>query len=433
MSARQAALSGRQHEPQSNGMLLRRPRHDKSTAKQRTQQRKKLWQLQARFHCSVIGTCLTLDELRRLCRKANIIFETPVSSHELHSAFVNIAGESAYPSRLLQKHLDSKYKRIIQQFLRVNSADELQILWVEAMESGEVASTFWALLTHPHTSDELLDQVYGDIHMLSHLAGASVRVDMQALAMQRQRAESLEAELVKMRHDTKRKLKDKDEIIQAMSQRLAQAVALEQHFQQAEQRLAQLESGAELSQMRNRIKGLLARLASAQAQKEYAEDAASKWKQLVKRSEDRNLRLEQSLGETRQERNALEDSLVRFLSRDCLDSRAPENRKTRPNPDLCNRCVLYVGGRSGQNAHFRTLVERCNGRFIHHDGGRESGPHHLGSILPRADAVLCPLDCISHDAVRRVKRFCNRYSKPLILLPRGSLSAFIRGLAEVAA
>ncbi len=429
MPAKQTALSEREIQ----AMPLMRAWHEKSRGKYRTLQRKKLWELQSRFHCSVIGTCLTLDELRRLCRKANIIFETPVSDHELHGAFVNIAGESTYPSRLLQKHLDSKYKRIIQQFLKIRSAGELQLLWAEAMKTGEVAGAFWALATHPCTPDEFLDQMYGDIHMLSHLAGASVRVDMQELTRQRRRAENLEAQLTKMRHDANRKLKDKDETIQTMSERLVRALAAEQRLQQAEQRLTQLESGAELLKTRNQIETLSARLTSAQARKERAEAAAKEWKQLAKRSEDRNLRLERALAEARQERDALETSLVRLLSGNYRSACAPEGEKTDPNPDLRGRCILYVGGRTGQSSHFRALVERCNGRYIHHDGGREDGRLHLGSILPRADAVLCPLDCVSHDAVRRVKRFCNRHGKPLVLLPRGSLSAFARGLAEAAA
>jgi len=209
MPVKQIALS----ERKSQAMPLTRTGPEKSSDKRHTRQRKKLWDLQGRFHCSVIGTCLTLNELRRLCHKANIIFETSVSDHELHSAFVNVAGESTYPSRLLQKHLDSKYKRIIQQFLRICSAGELQLFWVEAMKAGEVASAFWALVTHPCTSDELLDRMYGDIHMLSHLAGASVHVDMQELNRLRQLTRTLTRQLADMQAKAKTQIKGRDNTI----------------------------------------------------------------------------------------------------------------------------------------------------------------------------------------------------------------------------
>jgi len=394
-----------------------------ASARRPSRQRKKLWELQSHFHCSVIGTCLTLEELRRLCRKANIIFETAVSDHALHSAFVNVAGESAYPSRLLQKHLDNKYKRIIQHVVKIRDADALPPLWHEAMKSGEVASAFWALLTHPQTSDELLEQMYGDIHMLSHLAGSAVRVDMQKLSQQHRRIKDLEAQLKKLRHETQRKLNEKDETIQTISQRLQQTL-------RSEQKLAQREHSGRSPDMQKQIDELSNKLTALQTQKERAEDSASEWKQFAIRSEDRNLRLEQALAEAQQQRDALEASLASLLSRDCRNTCPQE--KGKKDLDLCNRCVLYVGGRAGQHSHFRTLVEQSNGRFIHHDGGREDSRHQLGSMLPQADAVICPLDCVSHDAVRRVKRFCNRYDKTLILLPRGSLSAFTQGLSKVA-
>ena len=38
--------------------------------------RAKLWELESRFHCLVIGTCLTLEELRRLAHKAGLDTET---------------------------------------------------------------------------------------------------------------------------------------------------------------------------------------------------------------------------------------------------------------------------------------------------------------------------------------------------------------------
>ena len=249
MSIRQPALN----EHQSDAVPSKHALPEKAADKRHSRRRKKLWDLQTHFHCSVIGTCLTLDELRRLCRKANIVFETTVSDHELHSAFVNVAGESAYPSRLLQKHLDSKYKRIIQQFLKIRVVDELPRLWNEAMKTGEVASAFWALLTHPRTSDELLDQMYGDIHMLSHLAGASVRVDMQELTLQRRRVENLEAQLKKLQQDSTRKLKEQDKAIQTMSERIKQALVSEHRLQHDGPERVQRQSAANLPDSRKHL------------------------------------------------------------------------------------------------------------------------------------------------------------------------------------
>jgi len=55
-------------------------------------QRTKLCELDAQFHCSIIGTCLTLKELRQIYRKVKFF---PKSDHELHRIFVGIAGARA--------------------------------------------------------------------------------------------------------------------------------------------------------------------------------------------------------------------------------------------------------------------------------------------------------------------------------------------------
>ena len=129
----------------------------------------------------------------------------------------------------------------------------------------------------------------------------------------------------------------------------------------------------------------------------------------------------------------LEITLERLLAPPpCVDGDDADATVDVTNSDLVGRCVLYVGGRQSLCAHFRELVERRNGRFIYHDGGREDARAQLWDVVRQADAVLCPLDCVSHDAVHRIKRFCERNTKPLVLLPRASLAAFNRGLNVVA-
>ena len=45
--------------------------------------RTKLWELDHRFHCLVIGTYLTIDELRRLARKAGLRMDTKMTDYQL--------------------------------------------------------------------------------------------------------------------------------------------------------------------------------------------------------------------------------------------------------------------------------------------------------------------------------------------------------------
>ncbi len=101
-------------------------------------------------------------------------------------------------------------------------------------------------------------------------------------------------------------------------------------------------------------------------------------------------------------------------------------------PDLNNRTILYIGGRLQAVAHFKRLVEECNGSFSHHDGGMEESMGRLKSLFGRADAVVFPVDCVSHAALAEIKRLCRRWNKPYLPIRRCGLSALARALESYA-
>jgi hypothetical protein len=392
-------------------------------------QRYKLWELEERFHCSLIGTCLSLDELRQICRKAKIGFHTPPTDHELHSAFVNIAGGSVFATRLLQKHLDNKYKNKIREFKTAQTSSQLTPLWDAALQCGDTAAAFWALVSHGSTSKTLLDRAYGEIHMLSHLAGCSTRVDMQELTTLRHQVGRLKIENKQQTQLLQSQLKEKDALVLQLKKQKKQTEIAHNELHVAQQKLVEL---SDSSQLRQRLQTLTGKLMASRAKQAQNKQDSEQWQQQQRQTEIQNQHLQRSLDESQRECDALEMSMSSLLSNDCA-SQCKSDGSDCPNLDLCGRNILYVGGRNSQNSHFRTLVERANGRFMHHDGGREDSHCQLSAVLQKADAVLCPLDNISHNAVQRLKRFCKRNQKTLMLLPRSSLSAFSQGLNEVAA
>lgn len=394
--------------------------------------RKKLWQLDAHFHCSVIGTCVSLHELRRICQKINIRIDVNVSDYELHRGFVSLAHEPCDTTRRLHKHLDRKYKRDIDNIAKIRSLDAFRDRWQAAMKTGHIAGPYWALVTHPLAPNELLQQIYGDVHMLSHLSGASVRVDMQKLSRLQQRNSDLEKQLGETKAIHHKQLTKHRQTQLTLNTQLAQAKITQSALEKAHLELDSLQKDPLVKRLQAQLDTLLGELTEAKKRAHRGETMVAKWRQWSERSQNYNHELKTQLAEVCQERDALEKILDRLYHADVTEACPARQNNTCPNADLCGRCILYVGGRYSQYSQFRTLVERQNGRFLHHDGGREDSRQRLGTILSQADAVLCPLDCVSHDAVNRVKRFCETYAKPLVLLPRASLSAFARGLEQVA-
>ena len=78
-------------------------------------------------------------------------------------------------------------------------------------------------------------------------------------------------------------------------------------------------------------------------------------------------------------------------------------------------------------------VITLGGEFVHHDGGVEESRRLLPRLVNAVDAVVCPLDCVSHDACLCVKALCGHDLKPLKLLPSSGLSSLVRCLTELAA
>ncbi|MCF6337988.1 MAG: DUF2325 domain-containing protein [Gammaproteobacteria bacterium] len=393
----------------------------------RQTRRKKVWQLERRFHCGIAGTCFTLDEMRRFCRKAQINTKEPVSDYELHINFVTMLGD-AQAARPAAKFLDRKYKKTIQHFMQANDSEQLHRLWNEAISQGEVAAAFWSILTHPQTSEILLFEVYGEVHMLSHLSGSSVRIDMQALTQLRQRLPRLKKEVTQSRMALLNRTRQKNEMIEALNKRLNKVLQSEKQLLEAKAKITLLENGDMIRHLRSQVEAYACKLNSANIRADRAEENAAKQKRFAETAHTKNMHIESQLLMRSAEQSALEIALENTLS--IQQGFRGKNNACQKKIDLDGRSILYVGGRNRLCTHFRTLVEQQNGHFIHHDGGREESPQRLDALLSQADAVLCPIDCVSHEAVHRIKRECKRYGKYLMLLSQSSLSAFTKGVHE---
>ena len=103
-----------------------------------------------------------------------------------------------------------------------------------------------------------------------------------------------------------------------------------------------------------------------------------------------------------------------------------EGRAAGPHGYLSGKTLLYVGGRSNQVPKLRALAEERGADLLHHDGGLAESAHSLTAMASRADAVLFPVDCISHGAAKKVKRICKQLGKSYFPLRRPGRPALPR-------
>lgn len=389
--------------------------------------RRRLWDLRPDYHCSICGTCLSLADLPKIAAKAGLRLNPDASDHEVHGWFVKLAAEPGRVARAMHKRLDRKHRNAIERCRRMRSEDELREFWAASLAKGDVSGPYWALMTHPAASEVLMVDVFGDVHMLSHLLGASNRADIRRLSRLEKERDALSGEVAGMR----RQLSAKDAEVRRLSgelRRMAEiARSAETRLADAQSQVNTLTEGGVYRELRERIAVL----------ESWLEEA----KRTARTEFRRRLELEREASELRSAQDSMH-SQVRDLGAECealelmlgSGARVAEVAGGAPAPilDLGGRRIAYLGGRTGHIGHLRALIRQSNGELIHHDGGVEDGAGRLIRVLGQADAVLCPVDCVSHGACLRAKRFCKRAAKPFVPLRSAGISSFVRGLRQVA-
>ena len=398
-------------------------------SKKRTS-RLKFWEINSRYHCAALGTCLTLNDLRKTGKKARIKDMNTWSDYEMHVSFIHALDDKCYISTLINKLLDKKYKLNILSFSKTKTEQDRIDLWQKAVITGDIAGAFWAILTHPDTSENTLFQIYGKVHMLSHISGATARIDMKEFYQLEKKNNSLDKLIKKNEIISNKKIEKKEVQLSQLNLQLSELLDKNKLLNSVQQELEAIKKTPLVENLQNQLEKVSFELENSLVAQQRAESTEEKWKQRAIREQEEKQQLQQQLSHLQDEKFSLEAVLGSFLENQ-QDGAGDCASCPNSNTDLCGRCVLYIGGRSGQYSHFRQLVEQQNGIFIHHDGGREDGHQKLASIVSKADVVLCPLDCVSHTAMNAVKRHCQNNTKQLVFIPHASLSAFSKGLDEV--
>jgi hypothetical protein len=372
--------------------------------------RTKIWEFHGNLHCSIIGTCLSTSELRQVLKKLGIA--APDSTdHELHAAAVGLAGRHDKAAKLLHKALDERHRLPINQFARAITEDAVRTLWRESVRRGEIPGAYWATLTHPATTQALIKDAFGEVHMLSHLVGAANRADIRRLC-------ELEAENAELRARLDR---------QQLAFRDA-VVTREAHIRELQDSVAQRDAAEpaaardDSAVLRQAMADLERRLAAETRRGAMLNDKLAAANIALTEQRAARAKAEQDADALRCELDSIAD---RFAPAD--DHTAPA---TAVEQWLHGATVLYVGGRPNQVAHLRAAAEQAGATLLHHDGGVENHLHLLGGLTSQADIVVFPVDCISHHAAHMVKQLCRQAGKRFVPLRSASATSLLAALRQ---
>lgn len=384
---------------------------DQRAAPVRGSRRRKLWEIPHKFHCPVIGVCFGVQELRTLMAKV-MVFPRDSSDFLLHTTAVGACENRSRLAELLQKALEKRCQTIVKRFAQAKTADALLDCWRAAAAHGnEIPAALWAAWTHPACDAELEQLIYGDIHMIQHQIGSSIRTDLTTLKnlkqenqLWRQQLAAAQAEIEALRCNRVRET-------QGLEQRLGE---LQVELAGKDACIAKL--NAELAKLRDSLPDLKDRQVLARR----ANDAEARASALVARVAEQQEELERQQDLARHA-----NETIRHLLAAGDEIAGPPEPFDAP-ANLSGKCILCVGGRSGAVDAYRQIVEQRGGRFLHHDGGLEESLHRIDAALSAADLVVCQAGCISHNAYWRVKEQCKRSGKQCVFIKGAGVSSFGR-------
>jgi hypothetical protein len=371
--------------------------------------RRKLWDLSPTAACPVTGVCLDFEDIKGMVGKLGWTVNA-VSDYDLHCLVLDECHSRSPLAEMLQRALDLRFAQVIKQAQRIKTTEALAHWWEVVNQGAEWAGEFWALLTHPRCSLELERIVLGQVHMLQHQMGHTMRSDAghvkqllaeqqrltQELATTRQRVHTLtgahtaavaalQAECVRLRASA----------IRAETERDLARIQLRE--------IARFEPGV-FSRQRRLVEAPLEQSANEKLRSQAL------WRERSPPDQPRVALLTESTDTDKSERQTTEPAA--------------------PSIDLSARHVLCVGGRTSSIPVYREVIVNRGASFTHHDGGEEDKAGRLVRQLQAADLVICQVSCISHDAYWRVKEHCKRTGKTCLFVEMSGRSALERALSQ---
>ncbi len=376
----------------------------------RTPARQKIWELQGGLQCSIVGTCLSDEDLLAIGRKSGVRPREGARAYEVHSYFVQQAGKDCKVARVAHKLLDQRHAGILRRVAAARSEAELTTLWEAEYDGGRVPGAYWAFLTTTHVPGALATRIFGDVHMLSHVLGRVIHENASRASDLRSRLDDLEAKLLRQAERHRHIVIERDTALA----RLVEASRGRRRWRRHRWRCHN----------------------SVQATKTESGDPRSR----RGAEPDRRAR---ALAATRERARAAE-RMVADLTGQLAHLRwqqrmRPANAPVCPGAEVCDqtvqtsiaRRILYVGGRSGAVENLRRVAARMGAELVHHDGGEEHALVRIDGMVEGCDAVFCPIDCVSHSACLRAKALCRKFAKPFLPLRSAGASSFERAVQSL--
>jgi len=375
-----------------------------------------IWQIHSSFKCPVIGACLDINEHRKVLKRAKCQIKK-LKPHQLHRMIMENLNYQNRISQKVDSYLRYKYRDSITELADLNE-DKFFAIWKKAIQSGKMDGVFFIAAIRKDLPVEYLEDIFGATHMLCHANLAEVmwsRRDVQKQAEVNQKiAKLLKQE--KMRNKTLKK--ENTSTLAALNE----THVLLQRIKAGSDKTNSKDKEVEKNEIENNeLKDSLRAL----------ENKYSRQLDQLRCLEREKRRLQIELFDIRSTNNVLADEIKQLISQISSVVTSGNNcDETCPQYQLCAKRILIVGGMTKMKHMYRQLVESNGGELDYHDGYMKNGSQNIEALVMRSDLILCPVNCNSHSACKKVKKLCRKHSKSIKMLPSSSLSSISSALVE---
>ena len=370
-----------------------------------------IWQIHSSFKCPVIGACLDINEHRRILKKTKCQIKR-LKTHQLHRVIMENISNQNKISQKVDKYLRYKYRDSIAEFADLDK-DEFFAIWKKVIQSGKIDEVFYVAAMRKDLPVEYIEDIYGETHMLCHANLAEVMWARRDAQKQVEGNRKI-AKLLKQEKMQNRTLKKEN---------TASTVALNE----TRLLLQRIKAGSDRSKFKNKDienNELKDRLRTLENENTRQLDHARTLER-----EKRQIQIE--LFDTVSTNNILADEIKQLISQLSSVVDSEDNcDETCPRFKLCAKRILIIGGITKIKHMYRQLIESSGGKFDYHDGYMKNGSQNIEALVMRSDLILCPVNCNSHGACKRVKRLCRKHNKSIKMLSSSSLSSMSSALME---
>jgi len=390
--------------------------NNQNTAAEMNDRLNHIWNIHSSFKCPVIGACLDINEHRKVLKRAKCQIKK-LKPHQLHRMIMENLNDQNRISQKVDSYLRYKYRDSIAELADLDE-DEFFAIWKKAIQSGKMDEVFYIAAMRTDLPTEYMEDIFGETHMLCHANLAEVmwsRRDVQKQAEVNQKI----SKLLKQEKMRNRALKKENT---ATTAALSETRILLQRIKAGSDRAEPKDKDVEKNEIKNNaLKGSLRTL----------ENKYSRQIDQVRCLEREKRRLQIELFDIQSTNNILADEVKQLISQiSFVVTSGNKCDETCPQYQLCAKRILIVGGMTKMKHMYRQLVESSGGEFDYHDGYMKNGSQNIEALVMRSDLILCPVNCNSHGACKKVKKLCRKHSKSIKMLPSSSLSSISSALVE---